>query len=113
MTKAKRRLRLPKRTERSIEEAACAKILERWPEVLIRKLNGNGNRNWPDRAFFFGGARVLLIEFKRPGEELRPGQAWFINHLQDMGFTVRICDTVQKAVDAVNEFQTTTMSARG
>lgn len=115
MTRGKKkvRIRIPKRTEASIEAAACELIQQHFPEVLVRKLNGMGNRNWPDRMFLFPGARVLLIEFKQPGEKPRPAQAWFFDQLRDMGFVVRVCDQVLQAVDVAYAFKNTTMSPHG
>ena len=39
-----------------------------------RKLNGTGNRDWPDQLVLVPGGVKLLFEFKRVGKELRPTQ---------------------------------------
>ena len=39
--------------------------------ILVRKLNGEGQRGWPDRMFCIPGGRPLFIEFKREGEDAR------------------------------------------
>jgi VRR-NUC domain len=104
VTKAKRkkrvRIRLVKRLESSVETSSLDAIEERYPGCLIRKLNGGGNRNWPDRMILFPNGLLLLIEFKRPGEELRPGQAWLIDKIRTMGFYVAVCDSKEGALHA-------------
>jgi hypothetical protein len=53
--------------EGNIEEQVCA-----WAENngwLVRKMTYVGRRGCPDR-FFFGFGKVVIIEFKKPGEML-------------------------------------------
>jgi hypothetical protein len=42
---------------------------------LCRKINGLGYASWPDQMVLCPGGKVLLIEFKRPDEELTEAQA--------------------------------------
>lgn len=95
-------IRMPKKMEASIEGQACRKILEKFPGVLIRKLNGSGYRNWPDRMFLFPNGQVLFIEFKRPGEKPRPGQEWMMTELQRRHHVALSADTVEEAVSLAN-----------
>lgn len=52
--------------------------------VLTRKVQWIGRRNAPDRLFARQG-RAVFIEFKRPGAQLRPGQAREIERMRDAG----------------------------
>lgn len=58
---------------------------------LVRKMAWVGRRNGPDR-FFAKAGRVVLIEFKRPGKEPRPGQAREIEALKAAGVEVHAVD---------------------
>ena len=106
MAKSKKKfrpIRVPKRTEASIEATAVAKIEAAWPGVLVRKLNGAGNRNWPDRLVVIDGGRSVYLEFKRPGEVPHPGQEWLISQLRSLGQKVYVVKSSQEALDAISE----------
>lgn len=76
--------------ESSIEEWVCERAeAAGW---YVRKLKWIGRRNGPDR-FFAKGGRVLLIEFKRPGEGPRTGQAREIERLRLAGVEVHAIDS--------------------
>ena len=85
--------------EKDIENKACRKIKQLF-DVEIRKMNGGGNRAWPDRLFLFNNGAHLFIEFKRPGEKVRPNQEYAINRLRSMGHEVEVCETVEAAIEA-------------
>ena len=53
-----------------------------------------GITGWPDVAFLCPGARTLLVEFKRPGDEPRPRQLYIHDQLRQLGYTVEVCDDV-------------------
>lgn len=75
--------------EAASEELACEMAEEAgW---FVRKLQWVGRRNAPDR-FFAKGGRVVLIEFKAPGEKPRPGQDREIDRLRAAGVEVYVCD---------------------
>jgi len=67
------------------------------------KLNLRGNRGWPDRLFLVPGGRPLLIEFKRPGDDLRPLQEHRKETLQDLGYDFEAHDEVKAAVQAIKD----------
>ena len=69
---ATRTRRKRKVLERDIEGAFVKKA--RALGCMCRKLNGMGYASWPDQMVLVPGGKVLLIEFKREGEELRPAQ---------------------------------------
>lgn len=75
--------------ESPIEEWVCGKAeAAGW---LVRKLGWIGRRNGPDR-FFAKDGRVVLIEFKRPGKDARPGQQREIKALKAAGVEVHVVD---------------------
>lgn len=68
--------------------------------IKVRKLNGLGNRDDPDRLFWLPGW-PFLIEFKKPGEVPTEKQALRIKELQDLGYDVEVHDNVEEAKQAV------------
>ena len=75
--------------ESSIEEYACG-VAEKdgW---IVRKLRWIGRRNGMDR-FFLKEGRVVLVEFKRPGDKPRPGQQKEIDLFKKSGAEVYSVD---------------------
>lgn len=93
----RRRIRPPREREAAIERHFVS--FARSTGAKTRKLNGAGQRDWPDQLVLKPGAkRPLLLEFKRPGGGLRPGQAYFFAQLARIGFRVRVADNLQDAV---------------
>lgn len=84
--------------ERSIEARFLRRLKELWPEAKTRKMNGYGNRSWPDRLVVLPFGAKPLIEFKRPGGELSSGQANLIKELKGMGHSVYVCDDAEQAI---------------
>lgn len=75
--------------EASIEEYVCdLAVTHGW---VCRKLKWIGRRNGMDR-FFLKDGRVVLIEFKRPGEKARPTQAKEIELFKKNGAEVYVFD---------------------
>lgn len=75
--------------EASLEEYVCDLATEDgW---IVRKLKWIGRRNGMDR-FFLKAGRIVLIEFKRPGEKARAGQAKEIELFRAAGAEVHVCD---------------------
>lgn len=62
---------------------------------LVRKLKWIGRRAAMDRLFARNG-RVVLVEFKRPGEEPEPLQVREINRFRKAGIEVHVIDNVQE-----------------
>lgn len=62
---------------------------------IVRKLQWVGRRAGPDR-FFAKDGRIVLVEFKRPGEE--PGPLQFREHrrLRKAGIEVHVIDSVEE-----------------
>lgn len=63
---------------------------------LERKLRILGRKGAPDRWFFHPseGGRLVVIEFKRPGEGPEPLQRREMTRLRDHGVSVHVVDSV-------------------
>jgi hypothetical protein len=57
---------------------------------LTRKMNGLGNRSWPDQQFFTFGGVAFFMEFKREGEDPTPKQAECHKRLRALGHRVYV-----------------------
>jgi len=66
--------------------------------ITVLKLNLIGNTGWPDRVFLYLGC-IVLIEVKRPGEDLKRNQPARIEELVVQGFTVGVFDDVRTSCD--------------
>lgn len=71
-----------------------------------RKMNGTGQKDWPDQLVLCPGGGVILIEFKRPGgrkilvkKETR--QTRFHKELEAIGHRVDVFDSWQAAIKHV------------
>lgn len=82
-----------------VERPVCNWADER--NIMHRKLNGEGNAGWPDREFFIDGGRPFLIEFKIPGEPLKPLQEETINKLLALGYDVEVHTYPEMAKTAI------------
>ena len=69
--------------------------------ILNLKLEVPGSTGWPDRLIFIPGGRPLLIEFKKPGEELEPKQRYVHSILKGLGYQVEVHDDVESAIQTI------------
>lgn len=86
--------------ESKAEEKTCA-----WADsrgIVHIKLTPVGQRGWNDRLFFLP-LRPLLIEFKSPGWEPRPLQAYRHRVLRELFYDVQVHDTHEAAIAAIEE----------
>lgn len=92
--------------ERDIEKSFLRNLKKTWPTSKTRKMNGYGNRSWPDRLILLPATPLLLIEFKRPGEDLSKGQEQLHKELKLLGVRVYTCDDAEQAMNiCFSEFQ--------
>ena len=70
---------------------------------LTLKLNVWGRRGWPDRIFVFRG-KVLFVEFKREGEDLRKLQEYVHGKLREHGIKVYVVDNISDGEALIDKF---------
>ena len=78
-----------------------------------RKLNGEGQRDWPDRLVCLPCSLTALIEFKRRGKGPNAGQADKHAELRALGHVVLVCDTAQEALRHCEELMRSQLNAMG
>lgn len=69
--------------------------------ILALKMEIPGWVNWPDRQVLLGHGYVYFIEFKRDGEEPRPGQVFRHKELRAKGYSVYVCYTLAEALESL------------
>lgn len=70
---------------------------------ITRKLNGMGFNSWPDRLVLVPGGTSLFIEFKKPGETLRPAQEALHEDAKSLGHTWYVCTSAENALNIVRQ----------
>ena len=85
-------------TEAPIEGVACQ--LAEDAGWLVRKVSWVGRRAAPDRLFAKAG-RVVLIEFKRPGEDATKQQKIEHDRFREAGIEVYVCDSIESAMSVL------------
>lgn len=76
--------------------------------VIGSKLVTPGDTGYPDRIFWIPGGRPLLIEFKRPGGEVRSKQTYIHIQLIRLGYQVEVHDNAIRAFQAIIDAVATT-----
>jgi hypothetical protein len=66
-----------------------------------RKMNGTGNKDWPDQLVLLPLGGVVLVEFKRVGVKTRPEQAGQRDKLAALRALGHIVETVTTAAEAL------------
>lgn len=67
------------------------------------KLTPAGRRGMQDRLFFIPGGRPTLIEFKAPGEELRPLQRYYFDKLKGLNYDIFEVDRPEDGIRILDE----------
>ena len=86
--------------ESEIELSVCA-----WAENhgwLERKLSYVGRKGAPDHMFV-GFGQVVLIEFKRPGEEPSEQQAREHRRFAERGVTIHVIEDIDEGLSVLRE----------
>ena len=86
--------------ESKIERDACRKIYQMFGITNV-KFTPTKSTGYPDRILWVPGGKPLFIEFKRPGEDLKPKQKYIAKELRKLGYNVVACDSVFSAVASV------------
>ena len=96
--------------EKTIEGAFGSRITD-WAieeNINLAYVKFTGAKGWPDRILTWGlgpdkPPHFIWIEWKRPGEKLRPLQAHIHKILRSMGHDVRVYDDYRLALDELRE----------
>jgi hypothetical protein len=89
--------------EKSIE-AACRKKARGAGGYLL-KLNPVGVVGIPDRMLLLPAGRIAFLEFKRPGQQLRPKQQQWFRKLGRIGFLCVKVDSVEQFEELLSAAQ--------
>ena len=95
MQKLRRVLRRP--PKESLAENVFTKQV-RGMGLLVRKMNGLGYRDWPDRLVVGPKGFTLWVEFKREKQSLSPGQHEMMLALQARGQNYTVAYTAAQAL---------------
>lgn len=87
--------------EKTVEQHVCD--YAKASGCLVLKLNVKGQVGWPDRLFIYQG-KVLMIEFKRPGQVPTPIQQYVHNQLKGAGAQVEVIDNVSQGKELIDVF---------
>jgi hypothetical protein len=70
------------------------------------KLTSPGRAGVPDRLILFPGGRVVFVETKAPGKNLRPLQKKRFKQLRDLGFRAVKIDSVEGVGELIDAIRT-------
>lgn len=80
------------RLEKDIEDAVVLHAISL--NYMHFKCNALGSRGKPDQLFIAPSGRTFFVEFKRPGEPLRPLQWYWARHLYVRKQVVYRCENI-------------------
>jgi len=90
---------LEKRIERKfIKEAKRRKL-------TFYKARTPSRRSAPDRIGLIKGGVTVFIEFKKPGEVLRPAQSYCVRTLDELGFRTYLVSSLEEIDEVLDEIQ--------
>lgn len=81
-------------SESDVEKAFKDKAEEKG--CLLLKITPDGEAGWPDRLLLLPGGITCFIEFKRPGETLRPLQERRKSQLNRLGQLCFVISTLEE-----------------
>ncbi|HKJ88792.1 MAG TPA: VRR-NUC domain-containing protein [Gammaproteobacteria bacterium] len=88
--------------EQAIEDRFVRRAEDRG--ALAPKFEPPGSNGWPDRIVFLPDGRVLLVEFKAPGERPRRLQRTRHRQLRERDHVVHVCDSHEKADALIEQY---------
>lgn len=86
-----------RRLEKSIEMAFVNWVVNNYPTYKALKLTPEGTNGWADRLVLGPNKYMVFIEFKRPGEEVRPLQQFYHDYLTECDHVIEVCYSVEEA----------------
>ena len=84
--------------ESQVERAFVRQVKRLGLGIKTLKLNLQGTVGWPDRLLICPGGVTLFVEFKRPGNDLKPMQEHRADQLRELGHHVRCFDNLEAAM---------------
>ncbi len=90
--------------ENDIQSAAVLYAKKRGLVVRRNYMGPGAETGWPDVEVFFPMGRVLFMEFKVPGAELRKRQEYIISLLRNLDHTVHVCDSLEDAKQLIDAY---------
>ena len=86
------------RLETAIEQRACL-LAKKLLGLINLKIKQSGDDGYADRLFLLPEGRPVFMEFKRPGEKLRPLQKKRAATLGNLGYNVTCVDNEVEAIE--------------
>lgn len=89
-----------------MEESKIEKRLKKEIELIggkALKFVSPGMSGVPDRIVLLPHGRIVFIELKAPGKKPRPIQIKRIKELKDLGFDVRVIDSIDGVKNFIEE----------
>lgn len=86
--------------ESKIERDAVKLVLDNLG-IRSSKLVTPGDTGYPDRIIWVPGGKPLLVEYKVPGENLRPKQIYIHELLKSLNYNVQVHDYEIETLEAV------------
>lgn len=89
-----------------MEESKIENRLKKEIELIggkALKFVSPGMSGVPDRIILLPHGRIVFIELKAPGKKPRPIQIKRIKELRDLGFDVRVIDSINGIKDFIEE----------
>ena len=90
--------------ESAVESAFTRRLTDQGFDGVAIKINIMGRRSWPDRLVVGNKRLFELVEFKRPGEDLREGQGVIHKMLRRWGFAPYTVDNQADARALADRF---------
>lgn len=89
-----------------MEESKIEKRLKKEIELIggkALKFVSPGMSGVPDRIVLLPHGRIIFVELKAPGKKPRPIQIKRIKELKDLGFDVRVIDSIDGVKNFIEE----------
>ena len=83
-------------------ENKCVKYAARFDYVGLKA--DKIKKGWPDQIFFGPYAMVIVVEFKLPGEKVKPKQKSIHAMLERLGFPVRVVYSLSEFVALLSSY---------
>jgi hypothetical protein len=91
-----------------LEESKIENRLKKEIELIggkALKFVSPGMSGVPDRIVLLPHGRIVFIELKAPGKKPRPIQIKRIKELKDLGFDVRVIDSIDGVKNFINDIE--------